>query len=189
MLAPRRWYGSGMLCMTCTKFVAFLLLRKFCTTPTKPCHASTSSGFMECMKFSCCIRFWMPGPSNISALNFSRLSPGNDLQMYLRHSPSLSRAFTYCLISSNFICRGGVLSCLCVQVVHLWHFCLHLWVFLKAPNPFKPDVSLYCDCPTYIRSTDVSYIQIVVQAGDSPFLDWDRFSSYAGCILCTQEPV
>ena len=93
--------------MTCTKFVAFLLLRKFCTTPTKPCHASTSSGFMECMKFSCCIKFWMPGPSNISALNFSRLSPGNDWQMYLRHSPSLSRAFTYCLISSNFICRGG----------------------------------------------------------------------------------
>ena len=48
---------------------------------------------------------------------------------------------------------------------------------------------LYRDCPTYIRSTDVLYIQIAAQAENSPFSDRRRFSSYAGCVLCTQEPV
>ena len=107
MLAPRRWYASSMLCTTCTKFAAFLLPRKFCATPTKPRLTSTSNGFMECMKFSSCISFRMSGPSKILALSFSRLSPGNDWQIYLKHSPFLSRAFTDCLISPNFICRRG----------------------------------------------------------------------------------
>ena len=96
-----------MLCTTCTKFATFLLPRKFCTTPTKPRHASTSSGFMECMKFLSCLSFRISGPSKIPALSFSRLSPGNDWQMYLKHSPSLSRAFTNCLISLNFIYTKG----------------------------------------------------------------------------------
>ena len=120
-LAPRRW---------------LLLPRKFCTTPTKPRHASVSSGFIESMKFSSCISFRMSGPSKIPALSFSILSPGNDRQMYLKHSPSLSRAFPSCLISPNFICRGGVLSCLWVQGVNLLCFCLPLWALFEAPNPF-----------------------------------------------------
>ena len=94
-----------MLCTTCAKFAAFLLPRKFYTSPTKPRQASTSSGFMECMKFSSCISFPMSGPSKIPALSFSRLSPGNEWKMYLKHSSS--RAFNNCLKSPNFICRGG----------------------------------------------------------------------------------
>ena len=77
------------------------------TTLTKLRHVSASSGFIESMKFSSCISFQMSGPSKIPALSFSILSPGNDRQMHLKHSPSLSRAFTNCLISPNFICRGG----------------------------------------------------------------------------------
>ena len=106
MLAPRRCYASSMFC-TSSKLAALLLLRNFCTTPTKPRHASASSGFIESMKLSSCISFRMSGPSKIPALSVSIPSPGNDRQMYLNHSPSLSRAFTNCLISPNFICRGG----------------------------------------------------------------------------------
>ena len=95
-----------MLCTTSSKLAALVLLRKFCTIQTKPCHASASSGFIESMKFSSCISFWMSSPSTTPALSFSILSPGNDRQMYLKHSTSLSRAFTNYLISPNFICRG-----------------------------------------------------------------------------------
>ena len=98
MLAPRRWYACSMFCTTSSKLAALLLQRKFCTTPTKPRHASASS-------FSSCISFWMSGPSKIPGLGFSILSPGNDRQMYLKQSPSLSRVFINCLISPNFICR------------------------------------------------------------------------------------
>ena len=81
--------------------------RTFCATPTKSRHASASSELIESVKFSSCISFRMSGPSKIPALNFSILSPGNDRQMYLKHSPSLSRAFTNYLINLKFICRGG----------------------------------------------------------------------------------
>ena len=74
-----------------------------------PRHASVSSVFIESMKFSSCISFRLSGPSKIPALRFSKLSPGDDWQMYLKHSPSLSTAFTKCLISPILICRGGVL--------------------------------------------------------------------------------
>ena len=107
MLAPKRWYASSMLCTTCTKFAVFLLSRKFCTTQKKSRHASTSSGFMEWMKFSSCINFWMSGSSKTAALSFSILSPENDWQMDLKHSPSLSGAFTNFLISPDFMCWEG----------------------------------------------------------------------------------
>ena len=93
--------------MTSSKLTALLLPRKFCITSTKPRYALDSSGFIESMKLLHCISFWMSGPSKIPALSFSIPSPGNDRQMYLKHSPSLSRDFTNCLISPNFICRGG----------------------------------------------------------------------------------
>ena len=134
MLAPKFWYASSMFCTTSSKLAALLLPRKFCTTPTKPHHASASSGFIESMNISSCISFRMSSPSKIFALSFSILSPGNDRPVYLQHSSSLSRAFTNCLISPNFICRGA--------------------------SMILP-----------------------------PFSDRRRFSSYAGCILCTQKPV
>ena len=134
MLAPTCWYASSMFCTTSSKLATLLLPRKFCTTPTKPRHASASSGFIESMKFSSCINFRTSGPSKIPALSFSILNPGNARQMYLKFSPSLSKAFTNCLISPNF--KGGVLSSLWVQGVHLLCFCLSLWVLFEAPNPF-----------------------------------------------------
>ena len=134
MLPPRRWYASSMLCTTCAKFAAFLLPRKFYTSPTKPRQASTSSGFMECMKFSSCISFPMSGPSKIPALSFSRLSPGNEWKMYLKHSSS--RAFNNCLKSPNFICRGASIILSLGTSGSFVTFCLQLWVFLEALNPF-----------------------------------------------------
>ena len=79
-----------------------------------------------------------------------------------------------------------MLSYLWVQGVNLLYFCLPLWMLFEAPNP---NGWLYRYCPTYITSTDVLYIQIAVQAENSPYSDWRRFSSYTSCILCTQEPV
>ena len=70
-------------------------------------HASASNRLIENMKFSSCYSFRISGPSKTPALSFSIVCPGNDRQMYLKHSPYLSRAFTNCLISPNFICRGG----------------------------------------------------------------------------------
>ena len=136
LLAPRRWYASSMFCTTSSKLAVLLLSRKFYTTPAKPHHASLSSGFIDSMKSSSGISFRMSGLSKIPDLSFSVFSPGNDRQMYLKHSPSLSRAFTNCLISPNFICREGVLSCLWMQGVHLLCLCLPFWVLFEAPNHF-----------------------------------------------------
>ena len=63
------------------------------------------------------------------------------------------------------------------------------WVLFEVPNLFQSNGWLYRDCPTYKRSMDVLYIQIAAQVENSPFSDRHRFSSYAGCILPTQEPV
>ena len=141
------------------------------------------------MKFSCCISFWMSGPSKIPALSLSILNPGNDWQIYLKHSPSLSRAFTNCLISPNVICRGGsIILPLGTRGPFIMLFSPALSV-IRGSKSFLTHFWLYRDCPAYIRSTDVFYIQIAAQAENSPFSDRRRFSSYAGCILCTQEPV
>ena len=109
--------------------------------------------------------------------------------MYLKHSPCLSRAFTNCLISSNFICRGrSIILSLGTKGSFIMFLSSALSV-IRGSQSFLPNGCFHRDCPTYIRSTDVLYIQIAAQAENSPFSDRRRFSSYAGCILCTQEPV
>ena len=109
--------------------------------------------------------------------------------MYLKHSPSLSRAFTNCLISPNFICRGGsIILSLGTRDSFIMFLYPALSVIQGFQSFFSPNGWLYRDCPTYIRSTDVLYIQIAAQAENSPFSDRRRFSSYASCILCTSVP-
>ena len=104
--------------------------------------------------------------------------------MYLKHSPSLSRAFINYLISHNFIYRGGSII---LSLGTRGSFIMFLSTALSVIRD-KANGWLYRDCPTYIRSTNVLYIQIAAQAENSPFSDRRRFSSYAGCIICTQEP-
>ena len=178
MLAPRRWYASSMFCTTSSKLAAVLLPRKFCTTPTKPHHASASYRFIENMKFSSCISFRISGPSKIPALSFSIVCLGNDRQMYLKHSPYLSRAFTNCLISPNFICRGGsIILSLGIRGSFIM-FLSHALSVIRGSQSFSTQ---------WLALSRLSHIQ--KKHGCFVYTDRRRFSSYAGCILSTQEPV
>ena len=50
-------------------------------------------------------RMW--GPSKMPDLIFSYVNLGIFVQMYLKHSPFLSKALTNCFINPNFMCNGG----------------------------------------------------------------------------------
>ena len=82
---------------------------------------------------------------------FSLLSPGNDWQMHLKHSPSLSRSFTNYLISPDFICRGGSII---LSLGTRGSFIMFLLPALSVIRD-KANGWLYRDCPTHIRSTAV----------------------------------
>src|SRR5678816_1117974 len=62
---------------------------------------------MEFMKLSSLMIWRIWGPLKIPALSFSILNPGKNLQIYLKHSPSLSRALTNCFISPSLMWSGG----------------------------------------------------------------------------------
>src|ERR1700759_961243 len=77
------------------------------TTKTNEYQVTDSISFIEFVKFESFISCLIWGPSNIPAFSFSVLSPGNLLDMYPKHEPSLFKAFTNYFISPNLICKGG----------------------------------------------------------------------------------
>ena len=65
-------------------------------------QAHSSTGFMKLQKFASFINFRIWDPSKTSAFNFSIDRPGNFMQMYLKQSPCLARAFTNCFFMQSF---------------------------------------------------------------------------------------
>ena len=81
--------------------------KEICNHVRKADQASFFMVFMVLRNSLSLIRSLICGPSNMPAFNFSCERTGNLIQMYLKHSPSQSKALTNCFISPNFICSGG----------------------------------------------------------------------------------
>ena len=80
---------------------------KLCTTFLKDLQANFSTLVIVVSKFVSVINVLIWGPTKMPSFNFASKSCGNDWHTYLKHSLSLFKAFTNCLINPSLICRGG----------------------------------------------------------------------------------
>ena len=123
--------------------------KNFFTTSTNEHQVCFSKSSIELTKSESFISFLISGPSNTPASNFSALSLGNDLQMYLKHSTSLFRASTKCFMSPDLMCNREEMILSLETRPSLIAFCswplfLCAVLFCRYTVPHTPKTEMFC---------------------------------------------
>ena len=127
-----------------------------------------SKSSIEFTKSEFFISFLISDPSNTPAFNFSTLSLGHDLQMYLQQLPSLFRALRNCFLSPNLMSNKGKMILSLGTRASLITFLFHRSLTLEMATPSLCSALLSLYRPTCTKNRNALCNHSVYRAENSP---------------------